>query len=250
MAESKKREASRKMLKQAGNAMLSIAGLCLTKAAGLESHLRPHLSNQRLANNFSLIMVGAHNGAKTVKLVKAALQLGKVCLVEPSPHLFADLRRRYGETDGLILINACLTPDEVETFTFYAPSQTATQVTPWGDQLGSLNPNHAADHSPKLAAHIEAIEAPALTPSQLIALIGCEVVDLLMLDTEGYDCTLLGAYPVDVAKPCAIIFEHRHADGFAGIGANFAATITVLDDLGYDVAVLDQENCIARLRAN
>jgi len=238
------------MLKQAVNTILSLVGLRLTKAAGLESHLRPHASNQRRVNDFSLIMVGAHNGAKTVKLVKAALQWGKVCLVEPSPHLFADLRRRYGETDGLTLINACLTPDEVETVTFYAPSQTATRVTPWGDQLGSLNPSHAADHGPKLAAHIEEIEAPALTPSQLIARIGCEAVDLLMLDTEGYDCALLGAYPFDVTKPRAIIFEHRHADGVGRIGANFAATITVLGDLGYDVAVLDQENCIARLRAD
>ena len=46
-------------------------------------------------HDYSLIMIGAHNGKKSTQLVIDALKFGKVCLVEPVPYLFDQLSRTH-----------------------------------------------------------------------------------------------------------------------------------------------------------
>jgi hypothetical protein len=91
--------------------------------------------------NFSLVLIGAHNGHKTTKLVASARKRAPVLLVEPVPHLFAALEERYRKHSDILLVNKCLALHD-GVVDFYAPTQEAStkNLDGYGDQLGSMEP--------------------------------------------------------------------------------------------------------------
>src|SRR3989337_638351 len=114
--------------------------------------------------HYSLIMIGAHDGSKTLPLIREASGKGKVLLVEPVPFLFRRLGIAVSGIPNVTLANVCvsLVDGDVE---FTAPTESATRG---GDQLGSLNPRHAVDHLPEMSGHIETILAKSMTFDSLV----------------------------------------------------------------------------------
>ena len=94
---------------------------------------------------------------------------------------------------------------------------------------------------------IHKIKVRALTFTQLIRDLQCRDINLLFLDTEGFDAEILPTFPFDKLKPQAILFEHKHSDGTHNIGAKFANLIIQLNMSGYRVQCVDRENCLATL---
>ena len=45
--------------------------------------------------------------------------------------------------------------------------------------------------------------------------------------------------------PDRIIFEYKHADGTFNIGRKFGMVLCLLDMLGYNIRIVDDENCVA-----
>ena len=198
--------------------------------------------------DFSLIMIGAHNGKKTKHFVRNASKYGPVCLVEPIPHLFKQLEKLHKPSKKMILLNKCINPLATEFVEFYAPSPEANRIHPSGDQLGSLHADHAKNHDIRLENAIHKIKVRALTLTQLIEALQCRDINLLFLDTEGFDSEILPTFPFDKLKPQAILFEHKHSDGTHNIGAKFANLIIQLNMNGYRVQCIDRENCLATLK--
>src|SRR4030088_16790 len=99
--------------------------------------------------HFSLVIVGAHDGSKNTAMIDLANTKGRVLLIEPVPFLFARLAAKYGNNSNIILRNIALSLVDGEG-SFLAPSETANTVHGWGDQLGSLLPDHAAKHDVRL----------------------------------------------------------------------------------------------------
>ena len=197
--------------------------------------------------DFSLIMIGAHNGRKTKHFVRDASKYGTVCLVEPVPRLFKRLEKLHKSSKKIILLNKCITPVANEFVEFYAPSPEANRIHPSGDQLGSLHADHAKNHDIRLESSIQKIKVGALTLTQLIGDLECRDINLLFLDTEGFDAEILPTFPFEKLKPRAILFEHKHSDGTHNIGAKFANLIIKLNMNGYRVQCIDRENCLATL---
>lgn len=44
------------------------------------------------------------------------------------------------------------------------------------------------------------------------------------------------------------MFEFKHADGTFNIGRNLGHLLIMLDDLGYNMTIVDVENCLATRR--
>ena len=99
-------------------------------------------------------MIGAHDGKKTEHFVKKASEYGKVCLVEPVPHLFSKLKKRHSNSKRVTLINKCVTSDQAGMIQFYAPKPHANSIQANADQLGSLNDRHAINHNEELDMRI------------------------------------------------------------------------------------------------
>ena len=197
--------------------------------------------------DYSLVMIGAHNGSKSNQLVLDALKFGKVCLVEPVPYLFKLLSDIYGKTQGIHLINKCITLSKTDMVDFYSTSLDSNNVQDYGDQLGSLNPRHAINHDNQFEKCVKKIKVPALTITQLFSELNCSSVDLLFIDAEGHDVQILFTFPFNLIKPKTILFEYKHSDGTNIIGDNFVSIIKSLNSHGYKIRILDSENIIARL---
>jgi FkbM family methyltransferase len=198
--------------------------------------------------HFSLVLVGAHDGSKTVDFVQTALALGHVLLIEPVPYLFTKLKARWEGTPRLSLLQGAIST-HIGSQDFYAPTPSAQRVFQYGDQLGSFNESHAVNHHPQLAGMFEKIVVQTTTFDFLIHQYEIEGINVLVTDTEGSDAKILPLFPFDKLKPRIIVFEHKHADGTFHIGKQFAALIERLDAEGYQIRVLDNENCRADLRS-
>lgn len=98
--------------------------------------------------NYSLILIGAHDGTKTEDLIRQASDAGPTLLIEPVPWLFEKLRQKYSAFPSIHLCDSVIAETDSEVV-FYAPIESANEIQPIGDQLGSLNPTHATQHDPK-----------------------------------------------------------------------------------------------------
>ena len=197
--------------------------------------------------HYSLVLIGAHDGSKTLETIRDAALRGHVLLVEPVPFLFERLGAAVAGIPNVSLGNFCLAAEDgmVE---FAAPTAGATTVVPGSDQLGSLNPEHAVRHFPQLAGHFEVMPVEARSFASLLADYEVESIDTLFTDTEGYDCVLLQDFPFARVKPRTLVFEYKHSDGVFRVGPRLAELLLCLDREGYEVSVLDVENMVARLR--
>lgn len=196
--------------------------------------------------DFSLILVGSHDGSKTTKMVANARQEGPVLLIEPVPWLFEKLKARYSGNPDVILHNSVISESE-GTVDFYAPLESANEVDAIGDQLGSLNAKHALLHNPKFQEKVEKITVQSDTFESLFAKYDVSSVNYLFTDTEGHDAIILSQFPFNRMKPKRIVFEHKHIDGNFRVGLKFAKLLIMLDGFGYSMKILDQENCMAQL---
>jgi FkbM family methyltransferase len=194
--------------------------------------------------HFSLVLVGAHDGSKTERLVEQARAAGKVLLIEPVPFLFARLKARYATASNVILRNIVVSSVDGE-IDFTAPKPTANSLVNYGDQLGSLVDRHAVNHHPHMSEHLEIIRSSSLTFRKLVGEENIRSIDILITDLEGADAELLPTFPFSQLTPSRIIFEFKHADGTFRIGRKLANLLMFLDDLDYKVTVLDVENLLA-----
>lgn len=197
--------------------------------------------------HYSLILIGAHDGSKTLESIREAAGAGQVLLVEPVPFLFERLGEAVRGIPNVTLGNFCVATEDgmVE---FAAPSPSATRVVAGSDQLGSLNPEHAVRHFPQLAGEFEVLPVEARSFASLLEDYDVSSIETLITDTEGYDCVLLPGFPFGRVKPRTLVFEFKHSDGVFRVGPRLAELLLLLDREGYDVSVLDMENMVARLR--
>ena len=55
--------------------------------------------------NFSLVMIGAHDGSKTTSVVHECALLGQVLLIEPMTYLFEKLARQFAGNANITCLN-------------------------------------------------------------------------------------------------------------------------------------------------
>jgi FkbM family methyltransferase len=194
--------------------------------------------------HFSLVVVGAHDGSKSAAIIDPAIARGRILLIEPVPFLFARLEAKYGGRPNVSLRKFAISLSDGEE-TFVAPLQTANTIEGYGDQLGSLIPDHAAKHDVRFTEHTEKIRVQVLRFETLIRSEDISSIDCLLTDTEGMDADLLLSFPFSRVLPQQIIFECKHADGTSRIGKKLGGLLIALDCLGYDTHILDFENMIA-----
>ncbi len=194
-----------------------------------------------------LLLVGAHNGRKMQKPILDAASRGTVILLEPVPYLYEQLAQTFRGVDNIHLEQKCVA-ENAGRAAFFAPIPGSTAVEPFADQLGSMNRDHAPLHNPALAAYVNQIEVECVTFQDLIKKYEIDSIGTLFTDTEGFDATILPTFPFNTIMPDFIVFEYKHSDGVFNIGRKFGSLICFLDTIGYNIRVLDVENCLASRR--
>jgi FkbM family methyltransferase len=165
------------------------------------------------------IQIGANDGT-TADPITNLIQKYHLhgLLVEPQPNMFQQLIENYRHQPQLKFENSLIaTQDGIANF--YAVHDDGTHMLPmWCYQIASLDRQKMLDlladqqqafNLPgKLESLIQEMPLPALSFKTLLAKHQINQVDLLVIDTIGYDFEIIKMIPFNCIKPAIINFEH------------------------------------------
>lgn len=134
-------------------------------------------------------------------------------LVEPQPDVFEKLKANYAGVGGITFENCGIgeTDGELQLFRLaekylYLGGNVAKQLTsPYRKKIEEF-----ISWDSDTSEVIEAFSVPSYTVGSLLAKHGREKIDLLLVDTEGYDYIILKAAELEKLKPALILYEHKH----------------------------------------
>ena len=130
-------------------------------------------------------------------------------LVEPQPTAFKKLVANYSEQQGLIFKNCAVTQTRGELELFVVSGD---DMPDWVGGLAGFSRESIEKHEsivPGISKHITSIRVPTVTFGDLIAELPAPL-DLLQIDTEGFDAQLLEMFPFEQCRPSLIHFERKH----------------------------------------
>jgi FkbM family methyltransferase len=142
------------------------------------------------------IQIGANDGISVDpihNLVKKNNWTG--ILFEPGKDAFGDLIKNYHGHTNLTFVNAAVSNYDGRGELFCGT--TTPHFT-----LNELKAKHMFDVEPTL------VEVDIMSPKTIIDKYSVKKVDLLQIDAEGHDFTIIKAFPFDLIKPKIIRYEY------------------------------------------
>lgn len=156
------------------------------------------------------VNIGANDGLAGDPLREFIVTRGWTgILVEPVPFVFQRLAAAYRGLPRARVENAAIAEKNGTMEFWYIRKNTV--LSPGYDQLGSFDPAQVLKHEaalPRLREFLDHIQVPALTVESLLGKHGFDGVDVLLIDTEGYDGTILAGLDLKRLTPRLIIYEN------------------------------------------
>lgn len=185
--------------------------------------LFPHLTLQRaivqtLQNkpNIFFIQVGSNDGLHGDPIQKLIInnKHWRGIFIEPVKFLFNRLKSNYQEKQRFIFENVAIGEEQGETKFFYVAEE-AKIILPgniWYDQLGSFSKDHILKHFNNINIEPYVVEekVPCFTLMDILQKHFVKEIDLLHIDTEGFDYKVLSQLNFNYYKPSVILYEHLH----------------------------------------
>jgi FkbM family methyltransferase len=128
-------------------------------------------------------------------------------LIEPNPKVFQRLKANYRSDPRFIYENVAVARQPSSHPFYYVPDDPS--LPSWFDEVSSFDRRHLKRHGipDELIAETT---VPCATLSALFAKHRVTKVDILHVDTEGYDAEVIKMIDFARFKPKIIIFEHTH----------------------------------------
>ena len=155
----------------------------------------------------------------------------KGVVLEPVPDIFKKLQCTYQNDEGVIPYCAALA-DRDGKMTFYRV-EPGDDVPEWANQLGSFSREVILSHKrifPAIQQHLGETEVKTVRFGTLVEMFRIEKIDVILIDTEGYDYEVLKQIDLERFRPGLVIYEHIHLSDDAKL-----ASRTLLENFGYDV---------------
>lgn len=178
----------------------------------------------RTVDDFFFIQIGANDGRNGDPLFKFVTELGwSGVLVEPQKLIFEErLLANYADCSDLSFENVAIDEEDGQREIF----QLSFSQKRWATGLASFKKSHLQDHidngyiersigdeRDKLPSNeLDYICSDTVTTMSFKTLIDkyrIQNLDLLQIDTEGYDYHLLKMYDFDRLRPAIVQFEHH-----------------------------------------
>ncbi len=185
--------------------------------------------NKNTNKQFNILQVGANNGIDNDPLfdfLNKNININAV-LIEPIPIVFEKLKENYkNNKNNLIFLNCAILEEEKEIEMFIINEKYYTEFGVVLSGLTSIYKNHLRKHLLKyqnnyykrkmtrdVNDYISSFKIKTKTFKNIIKEYHYSELDLLQIDTEGYDCKLIINYfkTVDIL-PKIINFENRHVE--------------------------------------
>lgn len=159
------------------------------------------------------LQIGAHDGKTDDKLYPfARARSWKGVLIEPVPYLFDRLVANYASSTGMIFENKALMAKDGEAL-MYRLRETEDPLPPWYDQLCSFNRDVIMRHKksiPNIEDYLIEERVECISFATLVARHRIDHIDLILIDTEGYDLEILKTIDFHRFHPKLVIYEQKH----------------------------------------
>lgn len=187
--------------------------------AGTERGARPleqvlHALSESQPRAF-FIQVGANDGMALDPLRHAVTVHGwSGILVEPVPYVFDRLVANYAGTPGLIFENVAIADADGERELHYLPeAPDDAELWQWYHALASFDREVLLSHRrfiPDIDERVATMAVPCVTFDTLCARHSVERVDVVQIDTEGYDDKVLDLIDLARYRVQVVMYEHLH----------------------------------------
>jgi FkbM family methyltransferase len=170
-----------------------------------------HMAERAGNTPFFFIQVGAFDGQDCDPLYKFIGPYSwSGILLEPQPAAFAKLQVLHGDNSKMNLINAAIARTESKT-EFYILE--GDDLPSWSKGMASFQIENIRKHRdiiPSIDQHIRRTEVDCVTFGSLLSRFSVKQLDLLQIDTEGFDAEVIYMFPFEILKPAIVHFESKH----------------------------------------
>lgn len=132
--------------------------------------------------------------------------------IEPIDFLFQRLRRNYGDAGRFIFENVAIGTEKGSKKFYYVSEKAKSELELpyWHDQLGSFDKSHITRAlGDQMSPYIVEEDIECLPLQDVFDRNRVDAVDLLHIDTEGFDYKVLSQLDLKRYKPSVILFEHH-----------------------------------------
>lgn len=182
------------------------------------------------------VEVGANDGEQHDQLRPFVTSLDWTgVMVEPVPYVFERLSRNYADAPGVALERAAISDADGTRRLYHlaeASPRDAATLPSWYDGIGSFSRDALLSHRPQIPdidERIVATDVTCLTFDSLCTKHGLDQIDLLAVDTEGFDWEVLRTVDLAARGPRLVVYEHYHLSA-----ADRAACAQRLHGQGYE----------------
>jgi FkbM family methyltransferase len=200
-----------------------------------ESLLYRHLE---VHETLSFIQIGANDGVMNDPLYKFNMDnkpLVSGYVLEPLPDIFEKLVKNYESCSSVKAFNLAIHATEQEMVLHRVKPELADRVPEFARGIASFDASHWKKTSIVPSAdYMEEVKVRCVCFADFVASIGIDSLDLLLLDTEGYDYEILMSIDFSSIKPKIIRFEHGVRDELMSFDS-FTAVCLHLNSFGYQI---------------
>ena len=180
----------------------------------IEDLLRVLINKKKITK---ILQIGANDGKSDDFLYKSFNKDLEGILLEPMEDAYASLKKNYEQFNKVKCLNLALDIKDQEKIFFsvnpkyfeHYKKKFSDKNVKWLNILSSFHKEHLVRHGIK-DKHIISKNIKCISFKTLIDRYDFEDLDLLIIDTEGYDCTLVNNFIETMDMRPLIIFEWIH----------------------------------------
>ena len=184
--------------------------------------------------NFFFIQIGANDGKTGDPIHKMVMDYQWTgILVEPIKGYFEMLQKTYEGNKNLSFENVAI-GEKNQQKKIYRIKESGKHLPKGLQGIASFNKNVLLKHNfvlPDFETYVTEETVTCITLKDLLMKYGVEKIDLLCIDTEGYEYKIIQQLDTVSVKPSIIFYEHKHLNEEDKRNCE-----TYLHGLGYEIS--------------
>ncbi len=165
---------------------------------------------QKKNRNFTFIQIGANDGVQFDSLYQfVTTNKCKGIVIEPLPDFYGKLAHNYRDFPTIIPLQIAVHSSKKKSIIYRVDPEKLHMLPAWAEGISSFNPDHhKKSNTPSNFIIKEEVECMHLM--DIIIDFGFECLDLLQIDTEGYDAEVIKMIDFTKVSPNVIKYEHSN----------------------------------------
>lgn len=195
----------------------------------------PHIVEAIDHAQFLFVQIGANDGITNDPLYPLIKPHWRGILCEPVNEYFESLSKLHEGNANLKLVKAAISDTTEQRQIYAVPSELCEGQPEWRKLISSLDPEHHRKSNTD-ASLVRAEEIQCVAWKEFCAHQSVDAIDLLLLDTEGHDYTILTQVLEHGPLPRVIFNEHGIRDGVMDAESLYSL-VRRLTDLRYRIVL-------------